>query len=121
MEICLKYPVQLASGKALNKMVLRRAKVADLREASRGSDKQEDQEVALLANDNLRIIQRAVPATRGVSLRGPMIVLALLLATLAGVGVGLARMLMRPGLPTAQVASRTLDLPILGSAAIKPR
>ena len=49
MEICLKYPVQLASGKALNKMVLRRAKVADLREASRGSDKQEDQEVALLA------------------------------------------------------------------------
>ena len=79
------------------------------------------QEVALLANDNLRIIQRAVPATRGVSLRGPMIVLALLLATLAGVGVGLARMLMRPGLPTAQVASRTLDLPILGSAAIKPR
>ena len=49
MEICLKYPVQLASGKALDKMVLRRAKVADLREASRGSASQEDQEVALLA------------------------------------------------------------------------
>ena len=49
MEICLKYPVQLVSGKALDKMVLRRAKVADLREASRGSDKPEDQEVALLA------------------------------------------------------------------------
>lgn len=49
MEICLKYAVQLASGKALDKIVLRRAKVADLREASRGSDSQEDQEVALLA------------------------------------------------------------------------
>ena len=49
MEICLKYPVQLASGKALDKIVLRRAKVADLREASRGGASQEDQEVALLA------------------------------------------------------------------------
>ena len=48
-EICLKYPVQLASGKTLDKLTLRRAKVADLREASRGAASQEDQEVALLA------------------------------------------------------------------------
>ena len=48
-EICLKYPVQLASGKTLDKLALRRAKVADLREASRGGASQEDQEVALLA------------------------------------------------------------------------
>lgn len=48
-EICLKYPVKLASGKALDKLTLRRAKVADLREASRGGASQEDQEVALLA------------------------------------------------------------------------
>ena len=48
-EVCLKYPVQLASGKALDKLTLRRAKVADLREASRGGASQEDQEVALLA------------------------------------------------------------------------
>ena len=48
-EICLKYPVQLASGKTLDKVALRRAKVADLREASRGAASQEDQEVALLA------------------------------------------------------------------------
>lgn len=48
-EICLKYPVQLASGKVLDKLTLRRAKVADLREASRGGASQEDQEVALLA------------------------------------------------------------------------
>ena len=48
-EICLKYPVQLASGKVLDKLALRRAKVADLREASRGGASQEDQEVALLA------------------------------------------------------------------------
>jgi hypothetical protein len=48
-EICLKYPVQLASGKTLGKLTLRRAKVADLREASSGGASQEDQEVALLA------------------------------------------------------------------------
>ena len=48
-EVCLKYPVQLASGKALDRLTLRRAKVADLREASRGGASQEDQEVALLA------------------------------------------------------------------------
>ena len=79
------------------------------------------QEVALLANDSIRIVQRAAPATRGVSLRWPVIGLTLLLASLAALGAGLARMLMRPGLPTAQVASRTLDLPILGAASMKPR
>ncbi len=79
------------------------------------------QEVALLANDSIRIVQRAAPATRGVSLRWPVIVLTLLLASLAALGAGLVRMLMRPGLPTAQVASRTLDLPILGAASMKPR
>jgi len=48
-EISLKYPVQLASGKKVAALSLRRAKVADLREASRGSDKPDDQELALLA------------------------------------------------------------------------
>lgn len=48
-EIFLKYPVQLASGKTLEKLTLRRAKVVDLKEASRGNASQEDQEVALLA------------------------------------------------------------------------
>ena len=79
------------------------------------------QEVALLANDSIRIVQRAAPATRGASLRWPVIGLTLLLASLAGLSAGLVRMLMRPGLPTAQVASRTLDLPILGAASMKPR
>lgn len=79
------------------------------------------EEIALLADDSIRIVERAAPATRGVSLRWPIVGLTLLLASLAGLGAGLIRMLMRPGLPTAQVASRTLDLPILGAAAMKPR
>lgn len=79
------------------------------------------QEVALLTNDDIRIVQRAAPPTRGMSLRMPILAMSLLLASLAGLGAGLVRMLLRPGLPTAQVASRTLDLPILGSASMKPR
>ena len=79
------------------------------------------QEIGLLANDDIRIVQRAVPPARGVNLRMPVLALTLLLASLAGLGAGLVRMLLRPGLPTAEVASRTLDLPILGAAAMKPR
>ncbi|MDF2901008.1 MAG: lipopolysaccharide biosynthesis protein [Phenylobacterium sp.] len=78
-------------------------------------------EMALLANESIRIVQRAAPPTRGTSLRWPVAALALLLASLAGLGAGVARMLMRPGLPTAQVASRSLGLPVLGAAAMKPR
>jgi len=48
-EITLKHPVKLASGKELTKLVLRRAKVRDLKEAQRRSDKAEEQELALLA------------------------------------------------------------------------
>jgi uncharacterized protein involved in exopolysaccharide biosynthesis len=78
-------------------------------------------EIALLANESIRIVQRAAPPARGISLRRPVAALALLLASLAGLGAGVARMLMRPGLPTAQVASRSLGLPVLGAAAMKPR
>lgn len=47
--ITLKYPVKLASGQSLEKLTLRRAKVADLRAAARGNATPEEQEVALIA------------------------------------------------------------------------
>lgn len=50
MKIDLKYPIKTGEGKTVSSLELRRAKVADLRAASRGSDSQEDQEVALLAS-----------------------------------------------------------------------
>ncbi len=34
---------------------------------------------------------------------------------------GLLRMFLRPGLPTAQAAARTLDLPVLAAAPLKAR
>ncbi len=48
-EIVLKHPVKLATGKTLDKIILRRPKVRDLKAAQRAWDKPEDQELALLA------------------------------------------------------------------------
>jgi uncharacterized protein involved in exopolysaccharide biosynthesis len=77
------------------------------------------QEIASLTNDNIRIIQRAMPPTKGSSLKKPVVVLAFLFAGFTALCAGLLRMFLRPGLPTPQSASRTLDLPVLGAAPMK--
>ncbi len=77
--------------------------------------------IAALTNDNIRIVQRAIPPTKGKSLRKPVVVLAFLFAGFTALCAGLLRMFLRPGMPTPQSASRTLDLPILGAATMKAR
>ena len=77
------------------------------------------QEIAASSNDNIRIVQRAVPATQGKSLKKPVAILAFLFAGFTALCAGLARMFLRPGIPTARSASRTLDLPVLGQAMAK--
>lgn len=79
------------------------------------------EEMAGRTNDSIRIVQRAVTPSRGESLRRPVLVLALLVASLGALGAGLVRMSLRPGLPTARTAARTLGLPLLGAAALKQR
>lgn len=76
-------------------------------------------EIAAASNDNIRIVQRAIPPTKGKSLKKPVLVLAFLFAGFTALCAGLLRMFLRPGLPTPQSASRTLDLPVLGSARLK--
>ena len=125
-EVAALQEAEAALASQVVEVVVRRQRLAGLEPQSRELTVREEQdragqEIALLTNDDIRIVQRAVPPTRGVSLRMPILALSLLLASLAGLAAGLIRMLLRPGLPTAQVASRTLDLPILGSAAMKPR
>ena len=77
------------------------------------------QEMGARTNDNIRIVARAVPPTKGKSLRKPVFVLAFLFAGFTALCAGLGRMYLRPGLPTPQSAARTLDLPALGSARLK--
>lgn len=79
------------------------------------------QEIAARSNDNIRIVQRAIAPTKGKSLRKPVVMLAFLFAGFTALCAGLLAMFMRPGLPTARSASRTLDLPILGAAPLKAR
>jgi uncharacterized protein involved in exopolysaccharide biosynthesis len=77
------------------------------------------QEIAAFSNDSVRIVERAVPPTRGSSLKAPIAVLSLLFAAFTAVCAGLLRAFLRPGLPTPRTAARTLDLPILGVAPMK--
>lgn len=77
------------------------------------------QEIAAKTNDNIRIVSRATPPSKGKSLRKPVVVLALLFAAFTALCAGLLRMFLRPGLPTAQSAARTLDLPVLATAPLK--
>jgi len=78
-------------------------------------------QIAAETSDNIRIVQRATPATRGKSLRKVVVALALLFGAFSALCAGLVRMFLRPGLPTAASASRTLDLPVLGAAPVKGR
>ena len=75
--------------------------------------------IARQSNDNISIVQRATPPVRGKSLRRPVLALALLLAVFTAICAGLVRILLRPGMPSAAAAGRTLDLPVLATAPAK--
>jgi len=83
---------------------------------------QETQAAAAIArqgNDNISIVERAVPPVQGKSLKTPVILLALVVALFTAICAGLIRTFLRPGLSTAASASRTLDLPVLAVAGEK--
>lgn len=86
---------------------------------AKAEEREASQDIAQAANDNIRIIERAVPPTQGKSLRRPVLAIALAFAAFTSLCAGLLRMFLRPGLPTPASASRTLDLPVLGAAALK--
>jgi len=49
MQYTLKHPIKTAGGQAITALELRRAKVKDIKSAHRFSDKESEQEIALLA------------------------------------------------------------------------
>jgi len=77
------------------------------------------QQIAAYSNDSIRIVERALPPTKGKSLRKPALVLSVLFAGFSALCAGLLRAFLRPGLPTPGCASRTLKMPVLGSAPMK--
>jgi len=69
--------------------------------------------------DNVRVIERAAPPTRGSSLKAPLMILAFLFAGFTALCVGLLRIFLRRGFVTPTSAARTLQMPVLAVAPMK--
>jgi uncharacterized protein involved in exopolysaccharide biosynthesis len=76
--------------------------------------------IARQSNDNIAIVQRAVTPTQGKSLKRPVAILSLVLAAFTALCAGLGRGFARPGFATSASAGRTLELPVLATATLKP-
>ena len=75
--------------------------------------------IARQSNDNISIVERAVPPTEGTSLKKPVAILSVLLAGLTALCAGLLRVMTRPGRPSPAAASRMIGLPLLAMAPLK--
>jgi len=71
------------------------------------------------ADDNIRVVERAVAPARGQSLKKLAVVLAFGFAAFTALCVGLLKVFLRRGFPTAGSAGRTLGLPVLAAAPLK--
>lgn len=69
--------------------------------------------------DNVRVIERAAPPTRGTSLKAPLLGLVVLFAGFTALCVGLLRVFTRRGLSTPGMVGRTLEMPVLAVAPMK--
>lgn len=75
--------------------------------------------IARNSNDNIRIISRASPPVQGSSRRKLVAMVAVVLAVFTALCAALLNIFLKPGLPTAVAAGRTLDLPVLATARVK--
>ncbi len=69
--------------------------------------------------DNVTVIERAQPPSRGSSLKAPLLAAVFLFAGFTALCVGLLRIFTRRGFATAASAGRTLELPVLAVAPVK--
>jgi uncharacterized protein involved in exopolysaccharide biosynthesis len=75
--------------------------------------------IAKQSNDNISIVERATPPAQGKSFRKPVAMIGLMMAAFTALCVGLLRIFLRSGFPTAASAGRTLELPVLASVGAK--
>lgn len=78
-----------------------------------------DNELVKAGADNVTVIERAQPPSKGKSLKLPLLIGAFLFAGFTALCVGLLRVFLRRGFATASTASRTLQLPVLAVAPMK--
>lgn len=84
--------------------------------AQRAQESQAAQAMAKSGQDNIRVVERAYPATKGTSLKQPVMVLAILFAAFAALCAGLLSAVLSKGYATSDSIERSLRLPVLASA-----
>lgn len=84
--------------------------------AEREQQSQAAQAVALSANDNIKVVERAVPPVEGASLRLPLLALSFMFAGATALAAALTKIFLGRGFATPGSAGRTLDLPVLTTA-----
>ncbi len=77
-------------------------------------------DLANASNDDIRVIESASPPVEAKSLRRIMLLLALLFAAFTAICAGLLRVFTRKGLASPDAVVRTLDMPVLATASLKP-
>lgn len=93
---------------------------ASIREfQQRGAQNRADNDLVKGGADNVRVIERAAPPSRGSSLKAPTLALAFLFAGFTALCVGLLRVFTRRGFATPASAGRTLRMPVLAVAPMK--
>jgi len=89
--------------------------------ATRQEEIRSASELSAASEDNIRVVERAQTPGSGESLRKIAFILAFLVAGFSALCVGLLRVFLRPGFSSAEVAERTLDIPVLATATMKSR
>lgn len=101
---------------AANREVL----TASIREFQlRETQSRADNELVKAGADNVTVIERALPPSKGKSLKLPLMAAALLFAGFTALCVGLLRVFLRRGFTLPSTASRTLQMPVLAVAPMK--
>ena len=78
-----------------------------------------DNELVKAGADNVTVIERAQPPSRGKSMKAVLFIAAFLFAGFTALCVGLVRVFLRKGFSMPSTASRTLQLPVLAVAPMK--
>jgi uncharacterized protein involved in exopolysaccharide biosynthesis len=108
--------VQLSQSRPEYEDLLRRKAILEeqVRQFStREASARAQNELSRTSNDNIRVIARANPPTRGQSLKKFVFLGAILFAAATALMAGLARAFSRSSFPTPASVGRTLGLPVL--------
>ena len=93
---------------------------ASIREfQQRETQSRADNELVKAGADNVTVIERAQPPSKGKSLKAPLMIAAFLFAAFTALCVGLLRVFLRRGFSLPSTASRTLQMPVLAVAPMK--